>query len=421
LQIQSLLQYRKLFQNLISIYELQAVPLWDLATIRKLLPYLTIRNTTQKLNTRFAAGGHQLLLRNTRLLEKQKGFNRTLPTHFAGDPNHLLFRYKYQYKNELQYGIVGDKDAGEPFFKDRQRRGFDFYSLHFFARKLGVVKAVALGDFTVNMGQGLMQWQALAFKKSAEPMAVVRQSPTLLPYHSAGEFNFHRGAGISLAKGIWETTVFASLRNLTANVVRDSLHTYATSFSTSGLHRTPAEREDKSAVRQTAFGGTVKLRLDRFNIGLNAIQSYLSTPLRKRDALYNRYAISGTRWHNISTDYNFVYRNVYFFGEAAMDKRGYTAFVNGLLASVDPKVDIALVHRQLSQGYQALQGNAFTENIAPTNERGLYLGLTVRPAAAWRVAGYADFFKHPWLKYRVDAPSAGQEYLLQCTFQPNKN
>jgi hypothetical protein len=156
------------------------------------------------------------------------------------------------------------------------------------------------------------------------------------------------------------------------------------------------------------------------NIGFNAIQYYLSTPLRKRDALYNRYAISGTRWHNISTDYNFVYRNVYYFGEAAMDKRGYTAFVNGLLLSVDPKVDIALVHRQLSQGYQALQGNAFTENIAPTNERGLYLGLTVRPATAWRVAGYADFFKHPWLKYRVDAPSAGQDYLLQCTFQPNK-
>jgi hypothetical protein len=420
LQIQNLLQYRKLFQNLISIYELQAVPLWDLATIRKLLPYVTINNRVQNIGKRFTGGEHTLLLRNTRLLEKQKGFNTALPTHFTGDPNHLLFRYKYQFRNELQYGFVGDKDAGESFFKKDQRTGFDFYSFHLFARKLGIVKALALGDFTVNMGQGLMQWQALAFKKSAEPLAVVRQSPTLMPYHSAGEAIFNRGAGLTLQKGMLETTLFLSHRNISANLESDSNNTYFTSVSTSGLHRTPSERADKNAVAQTAFGGSVKLHLNRFNIGVNAVQYHFSKPLQKRAEPYNLYAINGKTWHNLSTDYNVVYRNVYLFGEAAMDKRGSLAFVNGLIASVDPKIDVSLVHRHISQAYQALYGNAFTENIAPTNEYGFYMGLTVRPAVAWRLNGYADFFKFPWLKYRVDAPSTGQDYLLQLTFQPRK-
>ena len=63
------------------------------------------------------------------------------------------------------------------------------------------------------MGQGLIQWQSLAFKKSMEIMGVKRQSAILRPYHSAGEFYFHRGAGITIKKGKIEATVFASFEN----------------------------------------------------------------------------------------------------------------------------------------------------------------------------------------------------------------
>lgn len=415
LQIDAVLQYRKLFKNLISIYELQAVPLWDVATIRKLLPYVTIKGAVQNIGSRFRQGDHAVLIRNTRILEKQKGFDRSLPTHFTGDANHLTLRYKYQYKNLLQYGLVGDKDAGEAFFNGEQKRGFDFYSVHFFVRHYGVVKALALGDFTVNLGQGLVQWQALAFKKSSEALVVVRQSPTLMPYHAAGEAFFNRGAGITLQKGVWEATVFGSLRNVSANVASDSVATYFTSFATSGLHRTLAELHDKEAVQQTAFGGTVKLHQSRFNIGVNAVAYRFSKPLQKRNEPYNLYAISGADWHNASVDYNGVLKNFYFFGEAAVDKRANTAFINGVLASLNPKIDVSLVHRHLSPMYQSLYGNAFTENSLPTNEHGLYFGLALRPTTAWRISSYADFFYFPWLKYLVDAPSGGQDYVLQLT------
>jgi DNA uptake protein ComE-like DNA-binding protein len=42
LQISSLITYRKLFGNFISIYELQAIPAWDVSTIKKLLPFITV-------------------------------------------------------------------------------------------------------------------------------------------------------------------------------------------------------------------------------------------------------------------------------------------------------------------------------------------------------------------------------------------
>jgi hypothetical protein len=106
---------------------------------------------------------------------------------------------------------VADKDAGEQFFKGAQKYGFDFYSFHLFARKLGSIQALALGDFTVNMGQGLIQWQSLAFRKSVDILGIKRQSPVLRPYNSAGEFSFHRGAGITWQKGKIEATGFISI------------------------------------------------------------------------------------------------------------------------------------------------------------------------------------------------------------------
>ena len=42
LQIQNLIQYRNNLGNFISIYELQAVPTWDVATIYKILPFISI-------------------------------------------------------------------------------------------------------------------------------------------------------------------------------------------------------------------------------------------------------------------------------------------------------------------------------------------------------------------------------------------
>ncbi len=70
--------------------------------------------------------------------------------------------------------------------------------------------------------------------------------------------------------------------------------------------------------------------------------------------------------------------------------------------------------------YQSINGNAFTENTYPTNETGFYAGATIRPATGWRFDAYGDIYKFPWLKYLVDAPSHGKDFLAQLTYTPNK-
>lgn len=426
LQIANLLSYRNLLGNLLNIYELQAVPSWDIGTIKTILPFVTVAtplSVKEEMGKRFSGGDHSLLLRVSQVLERSRGFDKsTSGTKYKGSPQRIFFRYRYTYKNLLQFGFTGDKDAGEEFFKGGQKQGFDFYSFHLFARKTGIIESLAVGDFTVNLGQGLIHWQSLAFKKSVDVTGIKRQSPTLRPYSSAGEFYFHRGAGLTIRKDRFESTVFVSRRKLSANFVADTVSNeeYISSFLTSGYHRTESELADRNNLAQTTIGGNVAYKTTRLKIGVNAVYYDFSIPVQKRDEPYNLYAISGKNWFNYSVDYSYTYKNFHFFGEAAADKNTNKALVNGMLISVDPRVDVSLLYRNIQEGYQSINGNAFTENTYPTNEKGFFAGVSIRPAIGWRIDAYTDFFKFPWLKYLVDAPSQGNEFLAQLTYTPNK-
>lgn len=427
LQIQSFVKYKRLLGNLISIYELQAVPYWDIQTIHNILPFVKIGNSAPfvaDMHQRLAGGQHSILFRLQEILEKSKGFkfNDSLPKKYLGNRQRLFFRYKYVYRNLLQFGVTGEKDAGEQIFAGRQKHGFDFYSFHLFARKIGIVKSFALGDFTVNLGQGLMQWQSLAFKKSADITAVKRQADVLRPYNSSGEFNFMRGAGITLGGNNINATAFASVRNLDATVGDDTTVNidYVSSIISSGYHRTPNEISKKNILTQTSFGGNISYNRGSLHMGINGISFKFSLPLLRDYRLYNQYAINGSEWHNYSFDYGYTFKNFHLFGEAAIDKRRSKAFIGGIIASLDPKVDASMVYRNIEQSYQALYGNAFTEGTSPTNEKGLFSGLSIKPSSYIKLDGYVDLFSFPWLRYRVDAPSHGTEYLFQVTFKQNK-
>lgn len=427
LQIQQFIIYRNLLGKLISIYELQTIPGWDVALIQKLLPYVTVNNDlpiTSLLLQRLAKGEHTMLLRFSRALEQAAGYHveDTSKSYYAGDPSKIMLRYKYQYKNLLQYGITASKDAGEPFLNKNAKQGFDLYSFHVFARNIGIVKALALGDYTVNIGQGLICWQGLAFGAGSEATNIKRQSAILRPYNSSGAYYFNRGAAATIEKKNWQGTAFFSKRKLDANLSSNDTSDIdiASSIHTSGYHRTQGEIADRGTLSLLSYGANVSFIQRRWRIGISTVQYAFGNAIQKKEVPYNKYALSGTGWNNSSLDYSFTFRNMHLFGETAIDKSNNIASVNGMLASVDKRVDFVMLYRSISPAYQSLYGNAFTTNTMPTNEKGLYTGLVLKPTSTIRFDVYADFFRFPWLKYRVDAPSQGRHYLVQLSYKPTK-
>jgi hypothetical protein len=421
LQTERLLAYRERLDGFISIYELQAIPGLDLETIRSILPYVTVRtgldDITVSPGTLLREGRRELFLRSNRRLEEARGYAGPDP-RYTGDPARYYLKYRQRYGNQFSAGLVAEKDPGEPFFRgSNARRGFDFYSAHVFFRNLNRrVRALALGDFSISFGQGLILYTGFGFGKSSLTTTVARSSPTLQPYASVNEASFMRGAGVTLAFGDhWEATVFGSRRGRSANLSADS--TSVTSLRLDGYHRTLAEIEDRKRIDQTSYGGRVAFRPNRrVHLGFNVLGEHLGQTLHPRPRPYNRFYFRGERLHNLSLDYRYRLGNLSFFGEVATALPGGMAQLHGVLAGLAPSVDLALIYRDYDRDYRALNARPFGETSGGRNEQGVYLGLEVRPATRWRVNAYYDLWRHDWLRFGIDGPSDGREYRLRLSY-----
>jgi hypothetical protein len=420
LQIGQLLSYRKLAGLLVDIYELQAVPGWDVETIEKTMPYLTVAvpvSITERLASRFR-GNQTLLLRTGRVFQRSKGYALDSGNRYLGNRDHLLLSYKYQFKNLLYFGMTADKDPGEQFFRDAQSKGFDFYSAHFFLRNLGLIKALALGDYTINIGQGLANWQSDGFGKSGAVLSIVKRAPVLAPYRAAGETGFNRGIGITLARRRMEASFFGSYKKVSGSV--DPVDGSFGSLQTSGYYRTPKEIANRYGIGQWSWGGQLSYVADLVQVSASYTGGWLSLPWQKQDEPYNNFAFSGRKLLNASFAYSYTQKNRHWFGELATDRQGNSAILSGLLVSVDPKVDLSFLYRRMGTAYEGIEGSAVTESSIPSNERGFYTGLDFRPTSGWQLSAYVDLYRFPWLRYRVNAPSGGRDYLVQLNYQPEK-
>jgi hypothetical protein len=195
---------------------------------------------------------------------------------------------------------------------------------------------------------------------------------------------------------------------------------FVSSLQTSGYHRTATEIEARKAEGMFSAGGNLSYSNEKLHVGFNVVHYDFAHPINKAPYLYNRYALTGKNAGNYSIDYSYTYNNMHFFGEAAVDEAFNKAFINGLLINTDSKVAMSFLYRNISKAYQSLYANAFTENTHAVNESGFYSGITITPSRFIRIDAYADFYHFPWLKYRTDAPTSGNDYMLQALYQPNK-
>ncbi len=432
-QIINLISYRQQAGPLLAVYELQVIPGFDLPTVRRILPYVAVGTGLDDyqvpLGRMLTEGKNEFFVRWQRILEEQRGYRTPEDpeaNRYLGDPNQLYIRYRHTYSNKLSYGITAEKDRGEEFFSGSNSQGFDYYSAHLFLRdNKEWLPALALGDYNISLGQGLILFSGFGGGKSSFATQVKRSGRTLQPYASVNEALFMRGAGVSVAPtDQLEITAFASFRNRDGNLdavdttfLGERLIQSITSFNESGLHRTQAEIADEGAVSQFNTGGAIVWKGPSWRLGLNTLYTKLDRPLVRTTRPYNRFYFNGDELLNASLDYSYIYRNFNFFGETAYSDNGALATMNGLLIGLDRRIDLALVYRNYAKDFQALNASAFAETSGTRNEEGIYLGIAVRPASGWTVTGYFDQWRHPWLRFNLDSPSYGREYRTRVTYE----
>ncbi|MEP0713798.1 helix-hairpin-helix domain-containing protein [Algoriphagus sp.] len=440
-QISNLIDYRTTYGSLISLYELQAVPGFDLKTIDQILPFLTLgsgySSQTQSFWKRviFEEQAY-FILRHRRTWETRKGFTPPdtsstgkISSRYLGDPNELYLRFRIQHTRDFSLGFTLDKDPGEPFTWDATtaRYGFNFFSFHFTKYFVGKWKTIALGDYQAQFGQGLVFGAGYSLGKGAETVPTVRRSSVgILPYTAALEFGFFRGAGLTYESGKWQSTLIASYapRDGRAAASLDTLDTgnlTISSFNQSGLHRTSSELATKNQFREISLGGNVQFTSGKLQAGSNYLFTKFDRSWEREPTLYNRYEFAGQTNQVGSLYLSYNWKNFFLFGESAISQSGGKGNVLGFISSLSKEIDFSVLWRKYDKDFHSFYANSFAESTRPINEQGVYLGIQIKPIPRWKINAYYDFFNFPWLRYRVYAPSNGYEWLARVSFQPTRN
>lgn len=465
-QISALIQHLRRNGRLLSLYELQTINGWDVRTIEMVRPFITVREnplaSNASLKTIFKRATHELIVRSFLNIEQRRG-NMDRPSLFGkdyffpngnplpdfddpavmdslrrdnrvylGSPYKFFTRYRFRYRQNISAGITAEKDEGEEFFRGSQRQGYDFYSAHLFLREYGRLKALAIGDYQAQFGQGLTFWNGLGFgAKGSFTMNVKRNALGLLPYTSVNENLFMRGvaATYEVARHL-ELTGFYSNKGLDANITSvpagaDTSETIEpevifSSFQEDGFHRTTREVERKRAVGERIVGGHLRYSRSAYSIGATAAHVEFGGNLLRNLQPYNQFEFQGQRNTTVGVDWNALYRNLTWFGEAARSANGGVSWNSGLLMALDKRVSLSMLYRNYGRNFQNLYSVAFGEGINPWNQRGLYTGIEIRPDRKWTINAFYDRWEHQWLRFQVDAPSRGTDWLAQVNWRPSR-
>ena len=421
IQIEHLLAYIYIHGQMETIYELQLIEELDRQTIQYLLPFVCIKAINNEpafrwktmLKSAAKYGKNEVLTRMDIPFYKRKGYEHT----YLGPAVYNSVKYSFRYSDRLYAGVVAEKDAGEPFAALHNRNGYDYYSFYLLLKNCGWLKALAVGNYRLSFGQGLVISTDYLMGKTIYASSFNNRSSGIKKHSSTDEYNYFRGiaATVALAKH-WDISGFYSHRSLDG-VIKDG---EITSIYKTGLHRSRKEADKKHLFTLQLTGGNVSYQQNRIRLGITGIYYVFNRPYEPELTGYSKYNLHGNNFYNFGIDYAYRWHRFSFQGETAIGKQGW-ASLNRLQYSPVQDVHLMLIHRFYSYDYWAMFAHSFGEGSTAQNEQGYYLGVETSPFAHWKFFASFDLFSFPWTRYRVSKASRGMDGLVQATFTPRTN
>src|SRR5690606_10791742 len=124
-----------------------------------------------------------LLFRYERTLQQRRGYmpidtNGRSTSRYLGSPDKLFMRYRVSHTRDYSLGITVEKAAGveSTWCPGTRRYGFDFYTAHLQLYNKGRFKSIALGDYQLQIGQGLLLSSGYSVGKGSETITTVSRA-----------------------------------------------------------------------------------------------------------------------------------------------------------------------------------------------------------------------------------------------------
>lgn len=427
--VENILYYLYKYGPMLTPNELWMIEDIDRQTIRHLLPFICFKTPDKEeykpnLKRILKYGKQELSTRVDIPLYTKEGYKIHSAEALEKNPNkqylgygyyHNL-RYSFRYRDQIYAGITAEKDAGEPFFAGQNKKGYDFYSLYLLIRNIGKIKTLAIGNYRVSYGYGLVINTDFGMGKTATLSTLGNKNRGIRKHSSTDEYNYFQGMAASyrLAKR-WTLDGFYSYRKMDGIVD----NRFIRSLKKDGYHRLFREFEKKNALSNQLIGSNLNYNGKYCELGLTAVYNVFNKPLNPEKKYYNIYYPRGKDFYNVGADYKFFWKRFSLLGETAIDKCGALATMNMLRYSPKGGTQLIVMNRYYEARYQAIYARSVGEGSAVQNESGFYIGLETNVLKYIRLTCYGDIFYFPWKKYLVsEAETKGFDGLVQLSYSP---
>lgn len=416
-QINDIGEYVYRYGPVQSVAELSMVPTLDLATLRLIqcfvyagegprrapLPPLDtlLHHTRSELTAAFRA---PLYNRDGDLLGAKRGY--------LGPKYRHWLRFKTGYGRKLEVGLTAAQDAGEPFFTQQNRWGYDFYSFYAIMRNVGRIKTAVVGRYRARLGMGLILNTDFTLGKAMALGTLGRTENRLRAHSSRQESPYLQGAAatIQLTNTLELTTLF-SIRNVDATLNADG-ETVKTLLKT-GYHRTESEMQRRRNTQQTVGAASVAWTKNGFRISASALTMGYNRQLQPdTDTPYKRYYPQGKHFSYAALGYSWMGPKLQVAGETATSADGGWAALHTVSYEPWSALTLTAVHRYYAYRYHALMGSAFGTNRDTSNEHGLYLGAQLMLSGHATLSAYTDWAQSAWPRYGISFASHSSDHQL---------
>lgn len=465
-QINDILEYIHRYGRMRSIEELAMIESIDLNLRNYLECFLVAEDEAAK--PWYAKGQlkqslrkvRQSLVMTARVPTYYRAGDQRAPSHtymgdnryagkYLGDPVSHSLRYSLRAGENVTFNLSGGKSAGEPFFGEHNRWGYDRYAFNLRVTHVGrlgksgklggsgrgsLFSQIILGHFRGQFGLGLVLNNNFTLGKQGMLAAVGRRLTAFSPHSSVGDSKHFQGAAamVSLSNRI-QMAAFFSYRKIDATLNADStISTILTSAR--NYHRTALEMGKKNNSAMMTTGTHLSYERRRWGVGVSAIYSWLNreinptyskTGKQNPSQLYRLHYPRGKRFWNFSADYHYRWRELRLNGETAIDKDFHLATINSMTwrfgVRSSSTLTLMAVQRYYTYQYNALFGSSFSDGGSVKNESGLYIGARWDITPSMVIEGYTDIAYFPWYKYLVSSSSYSWDNSITGTWNKNSS
>ncbi len=258
----------------------------------------------------FKQGRLQWLMRYSRRAELPNAKSLNPHTHpgsaLLGSADRWLLRFQLKKNHQYQLGFTAEKDPFEPW------GGLlaDSFTGHYAQFGKGLCKQWILGDFNMQIGQGLQHWTSPTTQATSTASGFMRFSQGVRPYQGAIENRSLRGLAFVLEHKNWKSQWWYSHRNLSARIHNKEV----ASVNWEGLHTTPNALSTKNQLPLKQLGTYHSLNFQSLKMGIsfNQIQSaFVFASPQKNQGFVN----TAQAPYYMGFDFLKVYKGLFLYGE----------------------------------------------------------------------------------------------------------